>query len=273
MIELQAGQFHKASALFSKTHYGVLAAGTLAGCHPGRVFLDNLADPRSGLVCTRLDYFFLAGQPSEAILDWLYVRFQNEFIPQMQAVIGTGDVILFFDPFDWNGPLFERFADCQPLLIHKKRHILPAGAGAKLLGWQERVPPGYRLLPYTLGLMEALPELVPQAELFFGSVESFLAKGYGWAIMDGNQLASTCSAVFVGSGEVEIDIHTAEAYRGRGLAFLAASAFIEDSLKRGLNPIWGCWPENLPSNRLASKLGFSEDALQPACLMEGRKES
>ena len=272
MVELQPTQFQAASALFAETHYGVLTAGTLEGGHPGRVFLDDPADPKSGLVCTRLDYYFLAGIPSRVILDWLYERFQNEFIPLMKDIIGTTDVILFFEPYPWKEALFERFAACQPLLIHKKRYVLPAGAEVKFFGWRQKVPAGFQVLPYTSALLSSFPELIPQAELFYGSIEKFLEKGYGLCVLDGNQLASTCSAVFVGGGEVEIDIHTAEAYRGRGLAFFVASAFIEDSLKRGLNPIWGCWPENLPSLGLATKLGFVEDALQPACFWEGRKE-
>jgi len=271
MIELFPSQYQAASAFFGRTHYGVLATGTLDGGHPGRVFLDNPADPKTGLVCTCLDYYFLAGQISAPVLDWLYNKFNEDFIPRQKSAIGSADVVLFFEPLNWKEPLFERFVDCQPLLIHKKRHILPEGSAARFSGWQSHIPVGFQVRPYNSELIKSSLDLISNTELFYGSVENFLKRGFGWCILNGDQIASTCWAVFVGGGEVEIDIHTTEAYRRRGLAYLLASSFIEDCLKRGLNPIWGCWPENMPSVRLAKKLGFIGDTLQPACFLEDRK--
>jgi RimJ/RimL family protein N-acetyltransferase len=85
-------------------------------------------------------------------------------------------------------------------------------------------------------------------------------------LLDGERLASECSAVFVGAGEAEIDILTAEAYRGRGLARLTACAFIDECLRRGLRPDWSCWPERAASWKLALKLGFDELPDVPALL-------
>ncbi len=272
MVELTPSQYLAASALFAQTHYGVLAAGTLYSGHPGRVFLDDLDAPKAGLICTRLDYYFLAGQTSAPVLNWLYEKFNEDFIPRQKSAIGSADVVLFFEPFTWKEPLFKRFKDWQPLLIHKKRHILPAGSAARFSGWQKHLPAGFQVRPYNSELIQSSSELISNTELFYGSVENFLKRSFGWCILDGDQIASTCWAVFVGGGEVEIDIHTAEAYQRQGLACLLASIFIEDCLNRGLNPIWGCWPENMPSVRLANKLGFVEDVLQPACLLEDRKD-
>ncbi|RPJ43622.1 MAG: GNAT family N-acetyltransferase [Chloroflexi bacterium] len=52
----------------------------------------------------------------------------------------------------------------------------------------------------------------------------------------------------------------------RELAYLTARAFMDACLSCGLRPVWGCWPENEPSVRLARKLGFQLDCEQPVCL-------
>jgi GNAT superfamily N-acetyltransferase len=262
MHELSLNSFSYALLLFRCTRYGVLAAGTLEGGHLGRVFVDDALHPRAGLVCTRVGYYFLAGQPDPTFLDDLYALFTGELVPHQEDEQGSPEVVLFFDPPEWQAPLFARFAPVRPLLIHKLRHVLPSG----WQGVREPLPAGIRLVPYSAELLGVQPELAGEAELFFGSTAAFLEKSFGCCMMDGETVASACSAVFVGSGEVELSIHTCEAYRRRGLARLAASAFIEACLERNLHPVWGCWPENEPSVRLAQKLGFVLDCQQPVCL-------
>lgn len=265
--ELPPENFRLAQPLFAKTQYGVLAAGTLEGGHPGRVFVDDIVFPRAGLVCTRVGYYFLAGTTAEAGLDWLYEVFTGELIPRQKAESGNPEALLFFDPPELAEALLARFAALRPVRIHKKRHIFPSASAGELRGWRERVPEGLRVAAFTPELLAGCPELVEEAALFYGSCEAFLQKSLGYCVLDeGNVSACACSGVFTGGGEIEISIHTAEAYRRRGLATLAAAAFIEASLERGLRPIWGCWPENTPSMLLAKKLGFIEDCDQPLCL-------
>jgi GNAT superfamily N-acetyltransferase len=265
MLELTPTQFPSAQPLFRATHFGVLAAGTLEGGHSGRVFVDDPTHPRAGLVCTRAGYYFLAGQPDSAFLEELYALFTGELVPRQEAELGSPEVVLFFDPPEWRDQLFACSAPLRPLLIRKLRHVLPPGVSTSQ-DWQDALPPGLRLVPYSAQLLRSHPDLAGEAKLFFGSTEAFLEKSLGFCVLDGDTVASACSAVFVGGGEAEVSIHTAEAYRRRGFAYLSAAAFIAACRERGLHPIWGCWPENEPSVKLAQKLGFVLDCEQPVCL-------
>lgn len=269
MIELRPDQFSNVIPLFQRTDYGVLAMSTLAGHHPGRVFVDDAHHPRAGLVCTRagIGYYFLAGIPGDQAFTWLDEAFTKDFVPAQVAATGSPEVLLFFYPQTaWKTPLFEQFHDRKPVEIFKHRFTLPAEAARRVRGWQSGLPEGMRVIPYKKTLMEAHPEIKEEVCLFYGSVETFLEHSLGVYVLDGETVACTCLAVFTGCGEAEISIATAEAYRRRGLAQIAAAAFIEAALARGLNPIWGCWPNNTPSVGLAQKLGFVEAAQQPVCL-------
>jgi RimJ/RimL family protein N-acetyltransferase len=56
----------------------------------------------------------------------------------------------------------------------------------------------------------------------------------------------------------DVSIDTLEAYRGRGLGGVAARPMIRRMLQRGKQPVWGALESNLPSRRLAARLGFVE---------------
>lgn len=266
MIELSQSDFLLAQALFESSSYGALAAGTLEGSHPGQVFVDRKTSPQLGLVCTRVGYYFLAGGASPSTAGQLAKLFTEGLIPRQLEASQNPEFLLFYHPDDWAKPLVEHLSERKPLVIHKTRHTFPSGAQNRLEGWRARLPTGITAHPIREQLLADHPELAEAATLFFGSSAAFLQRSFGICLLDGGSLASVCRAVFVGKGEAEIDVYTAEPYRGRGLAFLAASAFIEASIQRGLHPVWGCWPENLPSLALAHRLGFLPAPDQPACL-------
>lgn len=268
MIEINPAEYPAAFPLFQATHYGVLAFGTLNGQHPGRVFVDDPQEPKAGLICTRagIGYYFLAGQPSEKETAWIDEAFTKDFIPAQAAATGSPEVLLFYEPPAWKAGLFEQIAERKPVEIFKHRFTLPPAAAERLRSRRTHVPAGFQVLPYTPELLAAHPEVAEELCLFYGSVEAFLEHSLGVCVLEGETIASTCHAVFTGCSEAEISIATSEAYRRKGLAHIAAAAFMEASLARGLNPIWGCWPNNTPSVMLAQKLGFVEAARQPVCL-------
>jgi RimJ/RimL family protein N-acetyltransferase len=53
-----------------------------------------------------------------------------------------------------------------------------------------------------------------------------------------------------------VGVSTAEPYRGRGFATIACARLIEMCEKQGYKTWWDCAKQNLPSVRLAKKLGY-----------------
>ena len=54
----------------------------------------------------------------------------------------------------------------------------------------------------------------------------------------------------------DIGIETLEAHRNQGYAALAVAYMIDQMGRRGKRPVWGAEESNIPSMRLANKLGF-----------------
>ena len=124
--------------------------------------------------------------------------------------------------------------------------------------WKSRLPEGFIVRAIDAQLAEHYP--------IYREIVNPASKRLGVCLMHGEDIVCECSAIFVGRGEAEIDIHTRQAYQGRGYATLTASAFIETCLARGLKPNWSCWPERPASVALAKKLGFEELPDVPAHL-------
>lgn len=84
----------------------------------------------------------------------------------------------------------------------------------------------------------------------------FLERGFGFCILQDEKIAAECVSIFKSDQFAEIDIATHPDYQGKGLARLVATYFIEHCIQNGITPCWDCDMDNIPSQRLASKLGF-----------------
>lgn len=92
---------------------------------------------------------------------------------------------------------------------------------------------------------------------YWGSVERFVDKGFGFFVTDHEVIAGECVSIFSSDPYAEIDIVTNPLFRGRGVAQCVAEAFILESLDRKVTPRWDCDLHNTASIRLAQKLNFA----------------
>ncbi|PEI91041.1 GNAT family N-acetyltransferase [Bacillus pseudomycoides] len=91
---------------------------------------------------------------------------------------------------------------------------------------------------------------------YWGSKEEFFNHGFGFCIVQDQKVVAECVSIFRSNGFAEIDIATDPDYQGKGFARLVATYFIEHCIQNSITPCWDCNVDNIPSQRLASKLGF-----------------
>ncbi|WP_339276964.1 GNAT family N-acetyltransferase [Paenibacillus sp. FSL W8-0426] len=92
---------------------------------------------------------------------------------------------------------------------------------------------------------------------FWHSGEAFFQHGLGYAVVQHHQIASVCFSAFVAGRIHAIDIETMELYRYKRYASLAAKVYINECIRREIEPYWDCSPDNEGSIRLAKGLGMS----------------
>ncbi|WP_459499130.1 GNAT family N-acetyltransferase [Bacillus sp. C1] len=91
---------------------------------------------------------------------------------------------------------------------------------------------------------------------YWGLKESFLKHGFGFCIVQDQKVVAECVSIFRSNRFAEIDIATDANYQGKGFARLVATYFIEHCIQNGITPCWDCNMDNIPSQKLASNLGF-----------------
>jgi RimJ/RimL family protein N-acetyltransferase len=108
-----------------------------------------------------------------------------------------------------------------------------------------------------------LDEIRGEIEWMWPSLDRFYTHGFGIAAVNADSAVSAdiavcwCTAEYVSRSQCGIGIATVPAYQRRGIATAAAVRFVEESLHRGLIPHWECNEQNLPSLRVAEKVGFT----------------
>lgn len=252
LIELSPSQYSFIKSLLgSYSDYPVVNA-VLQGNAPGRVFVDQCSEPQSAFVLTNAGFSYLMGSSNkDGFYQSLKELLDREIFPEIQS---SDDPTLIFYPLSdgWETALKEILGARKVYNLFRKQFAFRNEKFAQHEDWRDKIPAGFSMHPIDQALLdETGTDMFP-----WESRRVFLEIGFGFMMMVGDEIACECRSVFVGGGAVEIDIHTDEKYQRRGLATIAASAFIEECLARGLRPNWECWWDNQPSMSLAQKLGF-----------------
>jgi RimJ/RimL family protein N-acetyltransferase len=260
--ELAPSDFARIRPLFPAGVTGhSFVAALLEGNHLGRVFVDDPAAPATTLVALACEFLYVGGQIGSAALRSAARSLMTEELCRDEYAV------LFPTSDAWHEALTALFADAMEL-HHGARDAYafdPARFAVDHGKWHEAVPEGLEIRAYDGNLAEGqgLAE-------FWGSVQAFLDRGIGYAVIRDGEAVSRCHSVMVGAGEAEISVETAEPYRRQGYAALAACAFIERCLALGLRPAWSNWVYSTASRRLAERLGFVHRGTSPALIVRLR---
>jgi len=247
MDELTAIEYERVRPFFQYIAYHRPAVFmVLDGILPARVFVDSREQPSVGLIVS--DNCYLAGSMVNATFNTAFrSMLRTEVIPQKEH--------LFIFTFNegWLDVLEELFGDNGiKRLIRTSFDFDPLRFRERHSGWRERMPAGYLVQRIDAQIAARVSGPVE----IWGSIERFLAHGFGFCVIRDDRIVSNCQTVAVGDRRAEIGIGTGEAYRRQGLATLAGCAYLEHCLANDLQPEWQCY-YNVASELLAEKLGFA----------------
>ncbi|MDM9384536.1 GNAT family N-acetyltransferase [Chlorogloeopsis sp. ULAP01] len=239
MIELDSDNRESIRKLFD--HYPCLrgfVAAVIEG-DMGKVFVDSQEKPRMAL--SVLEFHFLAGDP-------LHANPQ-----QLEKLLQPGGMVIAPTPA-WQQLVTAIYPN--PLDIdHREAFQVDKFDVERLRQFCQAVPSGFELRQVRLEeVTQFAADLNPYLGYNFRSHEDLMTRGVALGILHQGRFVSGASSAAVGGGKVEIDIHTHEQFRRRGLARAVAAALILYCLDRGLEPCWDA--ANEPSSALARQLGF-----------------
>ncbi|MEW6755533.1 MAG: GNAT family N-acetyltransferase [Candidatus Latescibacterota bacterium] len=145
-------------------------------------------------------------------------------------------------------------------------HHLPPGSTAPVAS----PPCGVDLVPVNGRLLAGgqanADAVAAEVRWMWPSLERYLGHGWGVAAVAHGEVVGWCTAEFVGPERCSVCLETVEKRRRQGIGTGAGSRLVALSLARGRTPCWECDAANLPSLRLAARLGFVPCQSEPQLL-------
>ena len=239
---------HKVASLFESYDWNYMAAAILDG-HHGEVLVDDLESPEIAVLrLPSLNLMIVGGDPASpsarSFCSGLSRRSILFFVDRHEEWVKLGR--------EYHGAAFfelSRYAFTSNLLDPAHIHRL-----------RDRPLDGLVLAPMGIGLATQLKaekgEFAEDHLGNFASLEEFTEKGFGFVILDGDEIVSVASTFVVCDAGIEIQINTRKKYQDRGLGTVVGAALIAESLERGLDPNWDAASER--SAGLARKFGYTD---------------
>lgn len=212
--------------------------------HMGKAWVDNLENPTVAQITVGIFVFFAGDSNSKEAEELLFN------LPDFTLAIVGSD--------EWKNRIetihvgsIEKF---QRYRFKKKPEHLDRKHIENLLS---TLPEGYEIkrIDKEIAKDPSLHELSEDFISQFDSIDDFINRGVGYAILNEGQVVSAATSFSIYDDGIEIEVASHPNHIRKGLATIIASTLILDCLDRGKYPSWDA--ANEESVKLAQKLGYN----------------
>jgi RimJ/RimL family protein N-acetyltransferase len=251
--------YQKVQTLFNELLWNLITKAVIGGTNPGRIYVDNVENPKTAFMCTVEGYYIAGHTDNDAFNKSLNkLIFERLFAGDTIRKDET-DIAIGFHPNTWIEKMPAIFKGRTPLTTARRHYTCTK---LKEKNWKNRIPQGFQIQRIEEKLLETphleIPEHVTNwMKTNWGSIPNFMKNGFGFCILHGKQIVSWSIADCVSDEACEIGIHTQEDHRRQGLATLTAAAAVDYALSNGFTQVgWHCEEYNAGSIGVAEKTGF-----------------
>ena len=265
---LDQALFHKARPLFTGlSGWNLIIDAVIEGTSPGKVFVDDLNNPRSVFLSSAEGYYLAGNAHNVAFNTALHELITGGIFAGETVRAGDDELDLrFLQESGWGDKLMDIIPERQPLPWRRRYYTC---ANLKL-DWSVVLPEGYavhRIDTDLVGRMNIRNTDDPLNQYAldemngcWGGIDAFLERGLGFGTLCGERPVCWCIADCASGKLVEIGISTHPEFRRRGLAAITTAAMVEYCLAHGFTTIgWHCNSSNTGSWKTAEKVGFVQD--------------
>lgn len=252
-VELKQEEFAIAEGFFNRNKFQIPALAVISSSFPGKVFVDNKENPEAALVwaLSRLSYFSCKESLPKHI--GFIIEVLNTMIFPILGETGESDFEVYCDKNTLRGNVLnEALKDFKVNSHYENTFILNREQFEKTDIHQE--------LTSGMEICECFLPIVPEVYQKYYPYDKFERKAFGMALRKNGELISQCvHNGFVHGSRYFIDLDTfSNSDRNKGSGTLISYHLIVNQLKRGLLPLWETTVDNVPSQKVAYKLGFEK---------------
>ncbi|NIM97555.1 MAG: GNAT family N-acetyltransferase [candidate division Zixibacteria bacterium] len=265
IFELEPGRFYEVAHLFRGHKQYLPVFAIIDRNFPGRIFVDEKDCPSTALVWAIGRWAYVDGDAlSRSFTDSLAKLIKEAIIPSSLQIGMNWFELYTADSTDWKAAIRESLDEFKPEKHHET--VFTFDKGRYLASRRSpALPEGSRIERAEFPI---LPDAACDAPFI---PEEFKTKTcFGYRLVKHNKVISVCRSNGLMSGrEFMIDIYTSEEnQRRKGYATAVGAALIDYCLQRGFVPLWETTQDNIPSRKVAHKLGFVENESYPVYAME-----
>lgn len=228
----------------------------VAGNTPAEAFVDDPESPSVALIWDTGHCCYLGGEPGREEHYPKAATFFRERVLRSLREKGQQTMKIHCSSDRWRDALLQTLVDYGPTIRWRTlyRHDLrrlpgpPIRAAAVVRAIDGDVLDGHSFENASL--------LVDEIVGMWGDAGRFLEAGFGYCAIEGRTLVGWCTAEHVSQRSCGIGIETIETHQNRGIATALATAMLQACARADISPHWDSWKSNLPSVRVAGKLGF-----------------
>ncbi|OAB38353.1 GNAT family N-acetyltransferase [Paenibacillus glacialis] len=261
MLELHFDKFTIVEPFFSNKKNYIPALSVIHGNYPGRVFVDNEQKPNIAIVWAIGRWMYLEGSlTSEKNKLDVSSFLQNIVIPDCRERKTNWFEIYTSDDEQWDALFLE---ETQYLKVNKHYESVYTLNLNKFNQVKKSIASVEDEIEINIMNFDILPESLHHCSYI--SDEFKTKKSLGVEIKKENQVITICkNNGFIFRNEYFIDVDTfVKKERGKGHATIAAIQLIDLLLESKMYPLWETMHENIPSHKLALRLGFEVNENYP----------
>lgn len=261
IAELEKPKFDRARAVFEPLDYHLGVRAIIDGYVPGRIWVDDADKCETALMWdTRYSYYLSGCEDNPEFNQAFDQLFSDITLPEAKKK----NINMYFVicQLNWERKLLnnELLVDRFPKRIKRCYYAFKQKV---VTGWEDAVPSGFAIERVDESLLKRtdlqnIDALIGEIEDIIASVGEFLGRKFaGFCLVHGDkEIASWCLSFMYGSS-CEFTVQTVEEYQQRGFGTLTTAALIDYCFSRDFTSIgWHCGQENVPSMKLAEKVGF-----------------
>lgn len=228
----------------------------IAGHTPAKIYVDNLEDPTFSLIWEENCFYFGGQLPTEMdqviqfIKEQLLTDEERERLFFVKLYTPSGGV--------WQEVLLDGFSDFERRSMDRIlfKHLMDEIPDRPNIVANLQIQAiDQEILASNLGHLE---EMRDEVIGMWGSDEAFLQKGFGSCAIIDHQIVCWCTGEYLSPNYCGLGIETVEEYQEQGIATLTALHCLRTCSKLGVIPHWDSWAKNLPSVKVAEKIGFEK---------------
>ncbi len=260
--------------MFHELRYNLVIDSILAGNTPAWVFVDNPAKPKSSLIWNKQETLLLSGDSgNEAFNQDLRDTVSREIIPDAN-MRQIPEIALHYHSKIWAKVIIQMFSPMEPTKTLRRYYNFDRPK----FNWRSRIPEGDRILPMSQPVLQNqnlnhIQDMTGGVKSYWHSFNDFLNRGFGYCLVQGDEILSWCFSVYASGRDYELELATHNSHQGKDYGTLVAAACVEHCNQQDLNPHWHCWNDNLLSIKIAEKVGFENPVKYPVYRLQVKTEN